>query len=107
MNTESDSYNHFPLPDNHSITVYSKSGCSNCLKIKELLKKHNLSFIIINCDEFLLENRNEFLKFLTDLSQKEEQITQFPVAYYKSLHIGGVKNMEKYINSLLDFNEIF
>ena len=42
-------------------TVYSKSGCPNCNKVKELLKSKNLTFTVIDCDEYLIESKPEFL----------------------------------------------
>ena len=43
-----------PEPKNGEFTVYSKSGCINCVKVKTLLKDKNLKFIVIDCDEYVL-----------------------------------------------------
>jgi glutaredoxin len=48
----------FEKPKNGEITVYSKSGCSGCSKVKTLLKQKNLLFTVIDCDEYILENKS-------------------------------------------------
>ena len=45
----------FPLPIKGQFTIYSKSGCINCTKVKNLLKDKQMLFTIIDCDEFILE----------------------------------------------------
>ena len=44
----------FELPSKNGFTVYSKSGCPNCSKVKNLLKERNLLFNIIDCDDYIL-----------------------------------------------------
>jgi hypothetical protein len=41
-----------PEPETVGFTVYSKSGCPNCNKVKALLKEKNLLFKVVDCDEF-------------------------------------------------------
>ena len=43
-----------PNEDNNIFTIYSKSGCINCRNVKDLLQKHNFTFNIIDCDEYLI-----------------------------------------------------
>ena len=41
----------FERPRNNGFSVYSKSGCPNCTKVKKLLKEKNLLFNVIDCDK--------------------------------------------------------
>jgi glutaredoxin len=65
--------------------IYSKSGCPNCIKVKTLLKDNNLNFTIINCDEYILENKFSFLEFMKEISQKEIKI--FPMIFFENLSL--------------------
>ena len=57
-------------------TVYSKSGCNNCTKVKTLLKDKNLIFNIVECDDYLIEDKENFLLFIKELSDSEIANTQ-------------------------------
>ena len=48
-------------------TIYSKSGCPNCKKVKELLETQKMTFTVIDCDEYLIESKTEFLNFIQEL----------------------------------------
>jgi hypothetical protein len=54
----------FP-PLTQGYTVYSKSGCGYCTKIKKLLLEKNIFFLEVECDNFLLENKEQFY-YITD-----------------------------------------
>ena len=99
----------YPQPIQGQFTIYSKSGCINCSKVKTLLKDNNINFTIINCDEFILENKEEFLLFIKELIGKEYRT--FPMVFDNSKFIGGFNESIKYVASLqdilLDFDLVF
>jgi glutaredoxin len=95
----------FPEPENNQITVYSKSGCPNCIKVKQLLKNKHINFTVVDCDEYILENKEEFLQFIQTLAKKEFRI--FPMVFDNMLFIGGFKETEQYIEKLFNFDETF
>ena len=72
-----------PKPLEATITVYSKSGCINCVNVKKLLKENDIKFTIIDCDEFILEDKPGFLLFIQNLAGKE---------YKNNPIIGSMKN---------------
>jgi glutaredoxin len=79
----------FPLPMQNVFTIYSKSGCTYCRRVKEYIANKGAQYIEINCDEFLLENRDEFLLFLTELTGRPQQHT-FPLVFRPNAsYIGG------------------
>jgi len=95
-------------PTSEGYTIYSKSGCINCTKIKNLLKEKQLFFIEIQCDEYLFENKENFLLFIKEKAKKEHKT--FPIIFFNGEFIGGyneakenIKNMEK---SELNFEDI-
>lgn len=95
----------FPLPQNGKITVFSKSGCLNCTKVKNLLKEKNLLFTVIDCDEFLLENKDEFLIFIKNIIGSDYKM--FPIVFDNEKFIGGYNETVKFIESLLEFDLTF
>ena len=78
-------------------TIYSKSGCVNCRKFKQLLMDKNFFFYDINCDEYLIEKKEQFLSFISEKAQKE--CNTFPMIFYNGNFIGGYieakRNIEK------------
>lgn len=98
-----------PEPLENELTIYSKSGCTNCVKVKNLLKENEIRFRIINCDEFILEDKLGFLQFIYLLVDKE--YNTFPMVFSYKTFIGGYKETEKYIEKLkrkeLDFDTNF
>ena len=44
-------------PNKIGFTIYSKSGCINCNKVKVLLKEKKVLFSVIDCDEYIIENK--------------------------------------------------
>ncbi len=77
------------LPAKKGFTIYSKSGCINCDNLKKLLDDNKLEYNVINCDEYLVNNKDFFLKFICELSKKEIKV--FPMVFKDDLFVGGYK----------------
>ena len=91
-------------PNESGFTIYSKSGCPNCLKVKALLKKNNINFIIVDCDEYIIEDKQFFLLFINKLSNTS--VTMFPIIFNNRLFIGGYNETQDYINKILSFDNL-
>jgi glutaredoxin len=91
----------FPKPQKGIITIYSKSECNYCIKAKALLEEKKYNFSIINCDKFILENKDDFLLFIREMIDKEYKL--FPMVFDDNIFIGGYNEMIKYIEQSLDF----
>jgi len=93
----------FFTPVEVGFTIYSKSGCFNCQKIKNELKEKGLAFQIIDCDEYILEYKNDFLHFIFKLTQKEVKF--FPIIFYNGQFVGSYNETKDFIKKLTCFDE--
>jgi glutaredoxin len=84
-------------PSETTYTIYCKSGCPNCTKAKNLIKKENP--MIVDCDDYLIEDKEGFLDFMRFVIGKEYKV--FPMIFKNGQFIGGynelVKDYEKKI----------
>lgn len=96
----------FDFPEKNGFTVYSKSGCPNCLSVKKLIKEKHFLFKEINCDEYLIENKEVFLDFISSIAKVSCKM--FPIIFYEGNFIGGLKETDEFIKkTLLSFEENF
>ena len=96
----------FTKPSNHGFTMYSKSGCINCLKIKKLLQDKQVFYNIIDCDDYLIEHKEDFLFFIKEISC--QNVKTFPIVFNNGTYIGGFAETIICIDKfLLDFEENF
>jgi glutaredoxin len=91
----------FELPSDTIYTIYSKSGCTFCTKVKNLLQEKGFAFDMIDCDEYLLEDKEGFLKFINQQTGKEYKT--FPMVFRAGYFIGGFKETK----NLIDIEESF
>jgi glutaredoxin len=92
----------FEKPSQTNFTIYSKSGCLNCRKIKDLFKNQNIEYEIIDCDDYLLEDKENFLLFIQSYSKIEWKI--FPIIFHDGKFIGGFNETTKYLDKLISFD---
>ncbi len=93
-------------PLKKGFTIYSKSGCSNCTYVKRLIKDNHFLFFEINCDEYILENKDEFLTYIED--KAKISCKTFPMVFYDATFVGGLTQTTECINKLLlSFEDIF
>jgi glutaredoxin len=96
----------FRSPSNSEYTIYSKSGCPNCNKVKDLLKTNNIPFNVIDCDEYLIERKEEFLLFIQELTSREWKT--FPIVFTSDgQFIGGFTDTRIHLEELLEFTDEF
>jgi glutaredoxin len=92
----------FIQPSKDTFTIYTKSGCPNCVKAKKLLTEFNMTPLIIDCDDYLIEYRAEFLTTIKNLANIDlDKVIFFPIIFEKGKYIGGFKEMEKILLDLL------
>jgi glutaredoxin len=77
----------FEKPQQNGYTIYSKSGCSFCVKAKILLAFQEPYIKIIDCDDYLAENREKFLIFIKNLVGYK--YNTFPMVFHNNQFIGG------------------
>jgi len=94
----------FIFPNINRFTIYSKSGCHYCLKLKNFLKQKKIDYDLINCDDILIENRYEFLNIINNLANCE--IKGFPIVFNLGQYIGGYNEAKKYVEEILLKQEI-
>jgi glutaredoxin len=95
----------FEKPLMYEFTIYSKSGCPNCRKVKALLSEMRQKYTVINCDEYLLDYKDEFLQFIYTISKTN--ITTFPIIFDSNNYIGGFLETKQYLSLQLDFDTNF
>ena len=83
----------FQKPYENGWTIYSKLNCINCVKTKKLLKEYKF----IECDDYLFENKNEFIDFIKNLIGYEYKT--FPIVFYDKKFIGGFNETKKYLEN--------
>jgi len=92
----------FIAPKENIYTIYSKSGCPNCSKVKKLLEKQEK--VIVDCDEYILENKAGFLDFIRKLCEREWNT--FPMVFHNNKFIGGYTETQKFNEELEAFEDI-
>jgi glutaredoxin len=92
----------FEKPSDNNFTIYSKSGCINCRRVKDLLKNNNSEYEIIDCDDYLLEDKENFLLFIQSYSNVECKI--FPMVFHNGKFIGGFNETKEYLDSIQKTN---
>jgi glutaredoxin len=88
----------FEQPFENKFTIYSKSGCMNCRRVKDLLKIAGFDYEIIDCDDYLLEDKENFLSFIKSYSVVEWK--SFPIVFFNGKFIGGLKETREYLKTI-------
>ena len=92
-------------PSQKGYTIYSKSGCPNCKKIKTFLNEKNLKFNIIDCDDYIIEDKENFFLFIKEKTNVECRI--FPIVFNDNQFIGGFNETKNYVDkNFLSFEDI-
>lgn len=95
-----------PAIDPTVFTIYSKSHCIYCDKVKLIVQFHRLPYVIIPCDEYLAANKEGFMKFMKKISGVP--VRTFPMVFHRGMFIGGFEDTQEYITNLeLDFSVTF
>jgi glutaredoxin len=92
------------LPSSDGYTIYSKSGCPFCVKAKKLLTSENPEPIVVDCDEYLLENKVDFLNFIKSLTNTDHKT--FPMIFHKGTFIGGFTETKQYYEKTSAFDNL-
>lgn len=93
-------------PLQRGFTIYSKSGCIMCSKVKNLLQEKFLFFQVVDCDEYLIEDKDAFLAFIQERTGKSYR--QFPMVFNDGKFIGGYEETSDLVPKLLlEFEELF
>jgi glutaredoxin len=84
----------FLKPEKFGYTIYGKSGCPGCTKAKKFLTSVNAAANIIDCDEYLIERKSDFLFFIEGIVGKP--VKTFPMIFYEGEFVGGYDEVEKH-----------
>jgi len=90
----------FTTPSASGFTIYGKTDCPYCDKVKTLLTDYDETFTYINCDDYLVDNKEAFLAFIKGLAGIEHKT--FPMVFSSKIFIGGYTDT---IKLMLDKHE--
>ncbi len=91
-------------PSQTGFTAYCKSNCSYCVKVKQLLSDNKIFYVEINCDDYLVEDKEAFLSFIKNVTGIDHRT--FPMVFTDGKFIGGFTDTEVYVcKQQLSFNE--
>ncbi len=79
-------------------TIYTRSGCSYCKMIMELLKDEDPPVDEINCDEYIAHSKPHFFQFIKQIAGKEHKT--FPAVFLDGEFIGGYTETKAFLNYL-------
>lgn len=93
----------FVEPTKLHFTIYSKKECNYCKKVKTLLDEYEFFYTIINCDEYLVEHREQFIQFIKSNAGANAEIKSFPIVFHEGIYVGNYFDTIKYIDTYLSF----
>jgi glutaredoxin len=93
----------YTRPHDSGFTIYSKSGCLQCSKVKTLLQDNKLSFNVVDCDEYILEDKQSFLFFMNSITHRDIKV--FPIIFYNGTFIGDYTETKEHVAKLTCFDD--
>ena len=86
-----------PPPEKLEFTVYTKSRCPYCTKVKALLKSMNLQAKYINVDRYIVtaKRKEQFLNYIQQTTGKRHRT--FPIVFFDGTLVGGYTETEWFI----------
>ena len=84
----------FPKPSDGVYTIYTKTDCAYCVKVKGVLEKENV--VLVNCDTLIENDRDGFLNSMDTLTGKKHRT--FPFVFHNLDFIGGCDDTILYYN---------
>jgi glutaredoxin len=90
----------FIIPVPKGYTVYTKTDCQFCTKVKILLEDLELEYTAINCDKYLEADKAAFLEFIKQRAGKEHKT--FPMIFHNGVFIGGFMDTKAYCDAKSD-----
>jgi len=94
----------FEEPDINGYTIYTKSYCIFCDKVKQLLDSLDKPYTVVLCDSYLENFKFSFLDFIKERTGREYKT--FPMVFYKSRFIGGFSDTEEYCKKEKAFEDV-
>ena len=85
-------------------TIYSKSDCSYCTNVKKILLDKQIFFVDVECDEYLIEDKEGFLSFIREKANKEYRT--FPMVFKDGKFIGGFTETKLHFDKLECFGNV-
>ena len=95
----------FLEPSKTGFTVYTKSGCPNCSKVKLFFREKQIDFFVVDCDDYLIENKPNFLLFIKSKSNTET--VSFPIIFNDGFFVGGYNETREYVEKMVCFDDSF
>ena len=96
-----------PSPRKNGYTIYSKLKCKYCDMVKELLTNAQISYIVIQCDNYLDDERvDDFLDTMENFAGKS--CSKFPMVFNNGIFVGGYKETQVAVeqnNCIMDNND--
>ena len=97
MDTENTS-SEYIQPESNGYTIYSKSGCPNCVKVKNYLFEKKAKYTVVDCDDYIIDDKPKFLQFIAGLAEKE--VKMFPMVFFNGQFIGGYTETESHYTKM-------
>jgi glutaredoxin len=93
----------YTRPNESGFTIYSKSGCLQCSKVKTLLQDNKLDFTVVDCDEYILEDKPSFLLFMNSITYRDVKV--FPIIFNNGAYIGGYSETKAHVDKQVSFDD--
>ena len=93
----------FEEPLETGFTIYSKSGCKNCTKVKKILDEKGAINTKICCDDYLIEDKAKFICFI--LNKTKQTNVVFPIVFNNGIYVGGYNETNELLDKTLCFDE--
>ena len=87
-----------PSPENLDFTVYIKSRCPYCTKVKALLNSTNIKTKYINTDPYISDSisKEQFFNYIQQITGKRHRT--FPIVFFDAELVGGYTETQWFIN---------
>lgn len=91
----------YPTGNKDQFIVYSKSGCKNCSKIKTYLNKLGKPFVEVDCDDYIIDNKEQFLNFIFNKIGNRFENPQFPFVFFNNTFFPSKSYVEDFCSKEL------
>jgi glutaredoxin len=84
-----------PQIEPRGFTIFTKTMCPFCDKVKELLKDQPLVSVVV-CDEYLATERDVFLSYIKEAAGREYKT--FPMVFHDGDFVGGFTDTQAWVH---------